>query len=99
MSAQRHENRLREHWSEGEGGMSSMLDQYCQMGSEAIRENPMMATMAAFGLGLGLGAMVGSMLAETGSMSRKRTAETIGQRVLESLADALPDPVRRRIHS
>lgn len=98
MTAQRHQNRMEQHF-QGQGQLdSSLLDRCCQATGDSIRENPLLATFAAFGLGLGLGAVVGGSLAEPMGMRHRHTAESLGQRVLDSITDALPNRVRQNIH-
>ncbi len=62
-----------------------------------IQRSPMIATLAVFGLGLGVGAIIGSLLADSAPPSRRQQAEALGRRVLDSLSDVLPDSVRRHL--
>lgn len=75
----------------------SLVSRCCQFTEDSIRENPMAATLTAFGLGVGVGAVVGVLLAEPPSRSRRQTAEMLGRRMLDSIAESLPDSVRRYV--
>lgn len=75
----------------------SLASRCCEFAEDSIRENPMAATLTAFGLGVGLGAVVGVLLAEPPSRSRRQTAEVLGRRMLDSIAETLPDSVRRYV--
>lgn len=57
-----------------------------------IDDHPLAMTLGAFGLGLGLGAMIGGLLGDQRS-SHSRHAEALGHRVLRSVKEMLPDRV------
>lgn len=73
--------------------MTSLANRCCEM----TEDNPMLATMAAFGLGVGIGAFIGSQLAVSSPPSRRHTAEALGRRMMDSIAQSLPEPVRRYV--
>lgn len=92
MSANDLQNRTRDRKT-GESNMTSLASRCCEM----TEENPMLATIAAFGLGVGIGAIIGSQLGESSAPSRRQTAEALGRRMMDSIAQSLPEPVRRYV--
>lgn len=95
MSTQHHQNRIRRSFDDP-GGQTSLLSQCCMSTERAIRESPLLATLVAFGAGLGCGAVIGGLLADP-SESRRRTTEALGRRVLDSLAESLPGSIRQHL--
>ena len=67
--------------------------------SRAVDDNPAGTLMTAFGVGLGVGALIGLSIAlSTASRpTPKSRAEDFGHRMLEALNDYLPDSVSRRL--
>ena len=69
---------------------------------ECISEYPLASTLAAFGVGLGVGLLIGTALGGE-SHSRPRhwydlqSAEDFGRRVLDVVSNALPDSIARRM--
>lgn len=64
-----------------------------------ITETPISAVLITFGVGFGLGAIAGSMLARSGRLHWREPediASTLGQRVLDSLTEILPETWRAR---
>ncbi|MCA9054165.1 MAG: hypothetical protein KDA75_10035, partial [Planctomycetaceae bacterium] len=59
----------------------------------AIAEYPMGSVLAAFGIGLSVGAVVGSLLSGP-EPDAHASAAAIGRRVLDSLSDYLPASLR-----
>jgi len=55
-------------------------------------------TLAMFGVGLGLGVVVGSALAEPMGLRRQPTAENLGRKILDSIAEYLPASVQKQLH-
>jgi hypothetical protein len=94
MATQNYQNRMSQSSRESQSE-PSLISRCCEL----TEENPMGATLAAFGVGVGLGAMIGAMLGEpaTASKSRRQTAEALGRRMLDSVADSLPESVRRYV--
>lgn len=74
--------------------MSQCMDSF----EGSVRENPLGVTLAAFGLGLGIGAIIGASLAPA-SRTNQQLATSLGTRVLESLRDVLPDSVQHYMRS
>ena len=69
---------------------------------ECISEYPLASTLAAFGIGLGVGLLVGATIAgDTRPRARHwydlGTAEDLGRRMLDAMAGALPDSIAKRI--
>ncbi|MBX3440436.1 MAG: hypothetical protein KF861_23300, partial [Planctomycetaceae bacterium] len=94
MPTQPHQNRIGRHMNEAGGDEASLFSQCRDVTRETIEESPMLATLIAFGVGIGLGAAVGGMLVHADTGRRHWNAEALGRRVLDSIADALPDSVR-----
>jgi hypothetical protein len=92
MATQKYQNRMPQSSRESQSELS-LIDRCCEL----TEENPMGATLAAFGVGVGLGAMIGVMLGEPSSRSRRHTAEALGRRMLDSVAESLPESVRRYV--
>lgn len=61
-----------------------------------IRDSPATATLTAFGIGLGLGAIVGCLLANRGA-ERRHLATSLGSRMLDSVGEYLPQSIQQRI--
>lgn len=62
---------------------------------ETIRRYPIGVSLAVFGIGLGLGTLAGSLLAESCAVRDRRIAEGLGRRILSSLERAVPERLRR----
>ena|SRR5690606_22960485 len=98
MPTEKFQNRMPQSSSSRESqGEQSLVSRCCEYTEESLCENPMGATLAAFGVGVGLGAAIGMMLAEPASKSRRQTAEALGRRMLDSVAESLPQSVRRYV--
>lgn len=97
MPTEKHQNRMTQSPKEFQNDQPSLMGRCSQFTEESLRENPMAATLTAFGVGVGLGAIIGVMLAEPASKSRRQTAEELGRRMLDSVAESLPASVRRYV--
>jgi len=75
-----------------------MASRCAEAAESAIHEYPLATTLAMFGVGLGLGVMVGSALAEPIGLRRQPTAENLGRKILDSIAEYLPASVQRQLH-
>lgn len=66
---------------------------------DTVRDNPMGVTLAAFGLGLGIGAIIGASLAPSPRSRHQQLATSLGTRMLESIRDVMPESVQQYIRS
>ena len=83
----------------GAGAQHSLTEQYADRVSQAVEENPAGTLLSAFGAGLGIGAIIGLAFAFSAPRPKPRSrAEELGQRLLESLHDYVPDSVARRFN-
>lgn len=97
MNLQQH-NRVQDHLDEPAGSSASeAIEHYRQVAQHTIEESPMLATLAGFGAGLAVGALIGAALADTRVLHQRRTAETLGHRVLAALSDAVPNTIQRHV--
>jgi hypothetical protein len=96
MATQQHQNRMQDQPS-GLDDPMALASHYCGVTEDLIRNNPMLVTVAVFGLGVGLGTLLSSQLAEPPTTSRRHTAEVLGRRMLDSIAEVLPDSIRRHV--
>lgn len=60
---------------------------------ESVREHPTASALVAFGVGLGVGAVLGASMATPPRHSRIEIANRLGRRLLDSLQEALPDAI------
>jgi hypothetical protein len=92
-------NRVHEHF-EGDASEMPMASKCAAACESAIQEHPLAMTMALFGVGLGVGVVVGSALAEPMGLRRpQRTAENLGRKILDSISEYLPASVQKQLHS
>jgi len=91
-------NRMHEHF-EGDASEMPMASRCAAAAESAIQEHPLAMTLAMFGVGLGLGVVVGSALAEPMGIRRQPTAENLGRKILDSIAEYLPASVQKQLHS
>ncbi|QDU37176.1 hypothetical protein Mal4_14850 [Maioricimonas rarisocia] len=94
-------NRLGTPQSTGQAdnGWQEQLEEYQHVVTETVRHNPLGATMAAFGAGLGLGIAVSAMLADSHTRRQQFLARSLGQRLLDSVAEYVPDSIGNRFPS
>jgi hypothetical protein len=64
------------------------------MTEATIQRHPMSVSLAVFGVGLGIGALVGSLLAESRAARDRQLAEGLGRRMLHSLERIVPERLR-----
>ena len=69
---------------------SECLQQPKQAFDNAVQERPMTTVMTCFGIGLGVGALIGCAIA-TQSTSRTRQLENWRERMMGSMGGAVPD--------
>jgi len=89
-------NRVHEHFEET--SETPMASRCVAVAESAVQEYPLATTLALFGVGLGLGMMVGSSLAEPMGLRRQPTAENLGRKILDSIAEYLPASVQKQLH-
>jgi hypothetical protein len=93
MSTQGYRSRIQNELS-GEG----MSAERCRrMMENSVEQNPLLVTLSMFGLGLGVGVVIGGLLAEPDSLRRRRSAETLSRRILESLTEAMPQSLKQHL--
>lgn len=71
----------------------------CTNVETAIEEYPLATTVGVFAIGLTLGVAAGAALAAPLHLRRRRTAETLGRRVLETLQDYVPDSMNQYLRA
>jgi hypothetical protein len=69
----------------------SMSTRCREMTEATIQRYPMGVSLAVFGVGLGLGTLVGSLLAGSCAARDRRIAEGLGRRMLHSLERIVPE--------
>lgn len=65
-----------------------------EMADVTVQRHPVTVSLAVFGVGLGIGAIVGSFLAESRVARDRRLAEGLGSRMLHSLERIVPERLR-----
>lgn len=95
--SQKHRNRLRQNSEsdDRESDDASVLCRARQMTEQTIQDRPLIATLAVFGVGLGLGVMVGSLLAESPRL-RRQTVDSRLHRLFNTMSQALPESIQQR---
>lgn len=96
---QRHKNRMREHIEPSGNGHESLFSRCRDFTEQTVEQSPIVATLAMFGIGLGIGTIIGSLLASSDTVSsqlrRIRPARRRGW--LDSMAGALPESIRSHL--
>lgn len=65
-----------------------------------VENRPLSSVMISFGIGMGVGLALGSMLAAaTYTEPKTRTAERMGQQLLDALSRVVPSSISDRFHS
>jgi hypothetical protein len=91
---QKHTNRMREHFEESRE--AEPITSRCMHAAEdTIRENPVVATLALFGIGMGIGVFLGRSIAQSDRF--RPAAKPRMQRWLDSMSGALPESIRRQM--
>ncbi len=87
----RHDNRIRQDRQEPTDNehLPPILDRCRETAERAMQENPMIATLAVYGVGLGVGTLIGSILADSGRPASRQFSESVGRRVLSALSDVV----------
>jgi hypothetical protein len=90
-------NRIQEHFegNESDAPMAARCAAACE---SAIQDHPLAMTLAMFGVGMGLGVVIGSALAEPMGIRKQPVAENLGRKILDSIAEYLPASVARQLN-
>jgi hypothetical protein len=77
---------------------TGMMGSYMDSGREMVSGHPLSATMTAFGVGLGVGLVVATMLGERRSVVEEHysLAGKIGKKVMDAINEHIPDSMRNR---
>jgi hypothetical protein len=67
--------------------------------SATVEEYPLSVTIGMFAIGLSLGVAVGAALARPLHLDQRRTAESLGRRLLDSLHEYVPASVNQYLKS
>ena len=74
------------------------LDEVRETVAHPVQSHPISTTLLVFGAGLGLGALIGSMITESAPPKRHMSqAEMLGRSLLDSLSAAMPDALARHL--
>jgi hypothetical protein len=87
-------NRVQEHFTDE---VSGAAERCVEAVDEVIQENPTTVILATFGAGLALGCAVAVMLSRPHRETPRSMAESFGRKILDSLADVLPDSVKQHL--
>lgn len=90
-------NRMHEHFADE--GEQPMMGRCLEATESAIKEYPLGMTLAVFAAGLGFGVLIGNAIAEPIGIRRQPTAENLGRKILDSIAEYLPASVQKQLHS
>jgi hypothetical protein len=83
--------------SQQQEGASGMMGSYMDSGREIVGGHPLSATMTAFGLGLGVGLVLATMLGESRRVVEHHSfAGKIGKKVMDAINEHVPDSMRNR---
>jgi len=78
---------------------SSTFEDWAAAPKELFQEYPMSSTLIAFGLGLGIGVIVGHSVSAAlmPERSHKTTMESLGRQVCDALRTNLPESISRHL--
>ena len=77
---------------------SSWTDRCCGEMAKAVEEYPAGTLLAAFGAGLGIGVALALAVAAPAAKPKKRSlSEELGERVLASIQELLPDSIGKKL--
>lgn len=94
------QNRMQPVENQAEGGYAEYMNvakdsmaEYSQRAKDAYDESPVLFCLAAFGIGVGVGAAISASLAAPPSRSRRfdQQAANFGRRMMEAIQDHLPN--------
>ena len=91
-------NRIQDHL-EAETSEQPMASRCAAAAESAIQDHPLAMTLAIFGVGMGLGVMLGSAIAEPIGLRKQPVAENLGRKILDSIAEYLPASVQKQLHT
>lgn len=96
MPVSSYQNRLSSEVNRPEGAddVSARCRDFTQ---QFVHDHPVASTLGVFGIGLGVGAVIGALIADRQDSHSRRQAEVIGRRMLASIRDVLPENVRSYI--
>ena len=63
-----------------------------------VETHPISTSLIVFGAGLGLGAIIRSMLSESSPRRTQSQAEALGRSIMDSLSAAFPESLMRHLH-
>jgi len=87
------QNRISEATEDARDEAASAYACVQQEASQLVEKHPLSTTLALFGMGLGIGVLIGCAIG--GDDRRSRTAMSLGQRMLDSIQGYVPDSLRR----
>jgi hypothetical protein len=90
-------NRMQEHF-EGDATQEQLAARCAAACESAIKEHPMAMTLAVFGVGMGLGVVLGSALAQPMGLRKQPVAENLGRKILDSISEYLPASVAKQLN-
>jgi len=90
-------NRVQDHF-EGDASETPMASRCAAACESAIKDHPLAMTLAVFGVGMGLGVVLGSALAEPMGLRKQPVAENLGRKILESISEYLPASVAKQLN-
>jgi len=75
-----------------------MFENWASAPTEFVQEYPVSTTLVAFGIGLGLGVVIGHSLTDSMSPKAARSSmESFGRQVCDALRSSLPESVSRHL--
>jgi hypothetical protein len=81
-------------------GESHGLTARCREGFDStVEDYPLTTAVGAFAVGLMFGVAAGAVLAAPLHLERRRTAESLGRRVLDALQDYVPDSMHHYLRA
>jgi hypothetical protein len=92
-----HTNRISEFDDPSKSEWQRHMEQCQEMVTDSVRQNPMGAAMVVFGLGFGIGLALGGALGESSVSRRQQLAKSLGRRMLDSVADIMPESVQQHL--
>lgn len=93
------QNRISPKMNEpGERDEKQSLQGHFETVKQTIEDNPLVATLAVFGVGLAVGSIVGSLLADSTQSSRNQSiTDRFQSRMISILSDMIPDALEQKL--